>query len=172
MERDLLVIALDISLSMQPYISSAVSGLNTFVNRLKQTDPDILVHVIKFNDEWSEALPVIEAINLPVFPDGQFYCHGTTSLHDFVYSYMLGSAKQQDPQSQRRTHFYMISDGDDNTSRTYNAKQVSDICKYATESCGWHFTHCGVDSVELIEHANHVRYDIDNIEDLMSGLGI
>jgi hypothetical protein len=172
MEVDHLIIALDISLSMRAYIGVAVSGLNTFVQKLKRTDPNVWVTVVKFNDSWAPVIDTTISADLPVFTAEHFYCCGTTSLYDFAYNYILNGAKEQDPQTQTRTHFYVISDGDDNTSKVYKAENLATICKYANESCGWYITHCSVDDCEILEHTNHVRYDIDNIEDLLSGLGI
>ena len=161
------LVAIDTSLSMDSHIASAVNGLNDFIAKLKIYHPQTFLSVVWFNKCWSYVVKGDSVQAVGVFTRQDFQCMGTTSLYDCVCSLIIEWVHLDAP-----TSLYIISDGDDNSSILYTDNNATDICKSAICEKGWKITHCSTDKSKLIPHTNQVRYDVDDIGDMLSGLGI
>jgi hypothetical protein len=161
------IVAIDTSLSMRNYIASAVCGLNEFTARLKLSDPDSYISVLWFNDGWNYVVKASPILFTPLFTISEFSCRSTTSLYDFVYWLV-----NEWIAFQHLTSLYIISDGDDTTSKIHSELDTTTLCKNATDIRNWAITHCSTDTSKLIDHTNQIRYNPDDIENMMAGLGI
>jgi hypothetical protein len=160
------LVAIDVSYSMSGFIENAVKGLNEFVVRLRVMHPSCYLSVVWFNDDWGYVIKGMP-VSTQVFTMSNFTCRGTTSLFDCVYDLVNEWGVYDNP-----TFMYVISDGDDNSSKRYKEVDVADICSRAIKTKGWMITHCSTETSKLIPHTKQVRYDVDDIENMMSGLGL
>ena len=169
--KEHVIILMDISYSMQRRAQSMIDGLNKFVESLKARPDheDILFTVMLFSDWRTYLCRGVPVDNVSLFTLRNFPNFGMTHLYDAI-----GDLVQDWIQEKRaRHHLFIVTDGEDNGSKTVSKEQASQACDMVIRKHGWTITHCDVDVSKLDSASvNKVVYDIDDLENILSSLSI
>lgn len=146
---------LDRSGSMEPMRQAAVDGFNAFLSHQKEQPGVGTISLVQFSDRvtttW-EGLPLPEV----ELGWGDYTPAGGTALYDAVGSTVdsLGRklAALPEPQRPGKVLIAILTDGEENASRRYGARDVLERVRHQTEVYGWEFLFLGA-SASWMEQA-------------------
>ena len=161
------IIAIDTSYSMSNYISQVVNGLNKFLIKLKglSVDKPIYLTVISFNTDNKYIFKCVNVNMIDKFYIFQFNSFGTTSLYDVIGQIFLDFGLHVSCLS----HFFIISDGEDNSSTKYNKQNIDEMLNVA-ENNNWKIIHCHTD-VNILDIPT-ITYNIEDISSIFDNLSL
>ena len=141
-----LVFILDRSGSMAGLESDTIGGFNGMIEKQKKEDGECFVSTILF-DHVSEVLhDRLPLSKVPMLTDRDYTVRGCTALRDALghaihhISNIHKYARKEDVPSQ--TLFVMITDGYENASRDYSAREIRNMISEKKE-LGWEFIFIG-----------------------------
>lgn len=149
MNKNLTEIAfiLDRSGSMQPLVEAAIAGFNHFLEAQQRAPGRARLTLVLFDDEYlvpAQSLPVAEVVSL----DPTTYIpRASTALLDAIGRTIdeLGARLTQTPARDRpgQVIIAILTDGEENASRHYTWRTVSDRIRHQTDKYGWQFLFLG-----------------------------
>jgi uncharacterized protein YegL len=165
------ILLVDISSSMFHRAPRLVSGINNFINSLRQRDDsqDLYISLLLFNDKITHVCGAVPVQDIQTFLTHDIVPFGMTHLYDAI-----GLTIQNHLGSTSAVHhnLFIISDGYDTGSNLFTRDQASQLCDNASQN-GWNITHCDVNISNLDSNSiKKVVYDADNIDQLFSSLAI
>ena len=161
------IVAVDTSYSMANFINQVVSGLNKFLIKLKvlSVDKPIYLTVISFNTDVNYVIKSVNVNMVDKFYTFQFNSFGMTSLYDVIGQIFLDFGLYVPCSS----HFFIISDGEDNSSKKYNKTTIDSMLNVAQNN-NWKITHCHTD-VNILDIPT-LTYNIEDISNVFDNLSI
>jgi len=167
-----IIILLDISYSMKKHSNKMIRGINQCIENLKQihTNETIYFTLMLFSHTQTYFCKKIPIHDVQSFTQFDIPLYGMTHLYDAMSSAMKEWVTTNDD----ITNMFVITDGKDNKSRTTDLETVNEMCDVVTRLYGWEITHCGTDTsaLRISDSINDVRYEVDDLENLLQGLGI
>jgi Mg-chelatase subunit ChlD len=179
-----IVFVLDRSGSMQSCQEAAIAGFNRFLVEQQQLEGVVKLTLILFDDEYLmpiSALPAAEVLPL----DEQTYVpRGSTALLDAIGRSVdelggrLASLSEADRPGQ--VVLAILTDGLENSSQTYNWRQIAALIKHQAEKYQWTFLFLGANQDAIataaqmnIAAANAATYvgDADGLRASSGSLG-
>jgi len=163
------IVLIDISYSMKKNSNAIVNGLNSFVDSLRQkrNSNDTYISVILFCDKIHYMCKFSHIKDVDHFSINQLPEFGLTFLYDAVGSILT----EMIPEKRFQHTFFIITDGVDTGSTVMQESDAKSLCDEAIKN-GWRITHCGVDAGNLGASVSDVHMNIDELENLISGLSI
>jgi uncharacterized protein YegL len=152
---------------MKTHIPNVVSGLNNFLYNLKQRPDTIYMSVVSFNDRHDYIVRYENVKNIVSFHESIFKCNGITALYDTICLTMLDVLYNF---KNLKSHLFIITDGEDNASKTYTKDDTDQICNESIKSGLWGIIHCHTD-VSILNIPN-VVYDVNDISNIFNNLVI
>ena len=159
-----LVFILDRSGSMEGMEDDTIGGFRSMLEKQKEEAGEALVSTLLFDDQC-EVLH--DRVNLrevkPITREDYVVC-GCTALLDAVGGAIrhIGNvhryARPEDVPE--HTLFVIITDGMENASRRYTARQVREMIRLRTEKYGWEFLFLGA-NIDAVETAGHLGISPD-----------
>ena len=154
-----LVFILDRSGSMEGMEDDTIGGFRSMLEKQKEEAGEALVSTLLFDDQC-EVLH--DRVNLrevkPITREDYVVC-GCTALLDAIGGAIrhIGNvhryARPEDVPE--HTLFVIITDGMENASRRYTARQVRGMIRLRTEKYGWEFLFLGA-NIDAVETAGHL----------------
>ena len=159
-----IVVVLDRSGSMGSIQDSTVKGFNTFILEQKNSDGEAFVTLVQFDHEYNmnyKSVPIKEVQDLIV---GETYIpRGYTALLDAIGKTI------EELETDRDVVFVIITDGEENQSRTYKADAIKKIIETHENEKGWKFVFMGANQNAIttantygISGNNALTYAADN----------
>lgn len=161
-----ITVIIDASGSMSGITSATLEGYNSFIEKQKEEDGDVLVSLILFDSEWEAsggsklrlvrpytALPLDE---VPELTTEVYHANGGTPLRDAMGNGIsftddvLKRVKTKNPD----TLVLVITDGGENTSQDYGAGLVKEMVTKREEDDGWTFIYMGANQDSWEETQN------------------
>ena len=156
MKRDWteLVFILDRSGSMQGLESDTIGGFNAMLEKQKKQPGEAFVSTVLFDDETQVLHDRLRLNKVKPITEKDYYVRGCTALLDAVGGaiHHIGNihkyARPEDVPA--HTLFVITTDGMENASRRYSARQVKEMIRRQKEKYGWEFLFLGanIDAVE------------------------
>ena len=149
-----LVFILDRSGSMAGLESDTVGGFNAMIQKQKKQEGECLVSTVLFDHQSRVIHDRILLADVPPMTEEDYAVGGCTALLDAVGSAIkhIGNihkyARKQDVPA--HTLFVIMTDGQENASRCYDAAQIRGMIGRQKEKYGWEFMFIGanIDAVE------------------------
>lgn len=143
-----ITVILDKSGSMESIKSDTVGGYNSFIEEQKKLPGECLVSLVQFNHgvEITYSSKPIQELTVGLEHD-QYSPSGYTALLDAIGKAILekgselSNLKEEDRPG--RVMFVIITDGDENSSRTFTNDKIKEMIKHQTEVYSWDFTFLG-----------------------------
>ncbi|MGN1193852.1 MAG: hypothetical protein ACI4SB_00035 [Acutalibacteraceae bacterium] len=169
-----LVFILDRSGSMSGLETDTIGGFNSMIEKQKKQDGKCFVSTVLFDHETEvlhDRLPLEE---IGKMSEKEYYTRGSTALVDAlggaihhianVHKY---ARKEDVPEN---TMFVITTDGMENASRKYSAKQVKKMIEKQKSEYGWEFLFIGANIDAVSTAANYgisedraVNYNADSV---------
>lgn len=165
------IILLDTSYSMNDKIEKIIFSLNNYVMS-KKNHNDIYFSIAYFNNEMRFLKKIENVNNLnPILISDLKYFGGMTSLHDsvceIIYEFL--------PITNESVHhnFFIITDGDDTSSKKYNENEMENLCNQCIKSGNWTIIHFHTHDIEsLFNVSSEIEINNDNLENIFANLKI
>ena len=138
-----IIIVLDASGSMSSIQDDIKGSFNEFLKQQREAEGQTIFDLFQFSDEVHR---LVRGANLADFHDdlmSRYSCSGCTALNDAVCTAIdtVGQEFANMPETERPEHVLcvIITDGLENASREYTAKDVKDRIKCQKEVYSWNF---------------------------------
>ena len=161
MKRNLteLVFILDRSGSMQGLEGDTIGGFNAMMEKQKREPGEALVSTILFDDRTQVLHDRVKVGEVGPITEKEYYVRGCTALLDAIGGaiHHIGNIhKYARPEDvPEHTLFVITTDGMENASRRYSARQVKEMIRRQKEKYGWEFLFLGA-NVDAVETAGHL----------------
>ena len=149
-----LVFILDRSGSMQGLEGDTIGGFNAMLEKQKKEPGEAYVSTVLFDDQTEVLHDRVALEKVQPITDKEYYVRGCTALLDAVGGaiHHIGNIyKYARPEDvPEHTLFVITTDGMENASRRYTARQVRAMIRRQRERYGWEFLFLGanMDAVE------------------------
>ena len=149
-----MVFILDKSGSMAGLEKDTIGGFNGMIRRQKETSGEALVSTVLFSSESKVIHDRVDIQQVQPMTERQYCVGGCTALIDAIGGaiHHIGNvhkyAREEDVPE--HTVFVITTDGMENASHRYSAKEVKDMVQRQKEKYGWEFLFLGanIDAVE------------------------
>lgn len=159
------IILIDTSYSMKSKLHKLITGLNNFVETIRN-NPDTFLSVVSFSKNMYYICRGLEVSKVGIFDMSHFKEFNLTSLYDSICTILI------DWEAVPGKHnLFIITDGDDNSSRKYNKEQTDVLCSGAMFSGNWEIIHCHTEISNLMVNKK-VVYQVDDISNILDNLVI
>ena len=129
-----IVVVLDRSGSMGSIAPATVEGFNKFLLEQQNSEGEAFITLIQFDDRYElnyKSIPVKEAA--PLILGESFRPRGGTALFDAIGKTI------EELQTDRDVVFVIITDGEENQSKTYKQEAINKMIETQTKEDGWKF---------------------------------
>lgn len=159
-----LVMILDRSGSMGGLESDTIGGYNSMIRKQKETEGEVLVTTVLFDDRREVLYDRVPLDKLPQMTDKEYYVRGCTALLDAVGSaiHHIGNVHKYAREEDRpeKTIFVITTDGMENASREYSCDRVRKMVERRKEKYGWEFIFLGA-NIDAVETAGRFGISAD-----------
>lgn len=159
-----IVMVLDRSGSMRGIDKATVEGFNKFLDEQKNSEGEAFVTLVQFDDRYEmnyQSVPVKNVDNLVL--NETFIPRGSTALLDAIGKTI------EDLKTDRDVIFVIITDGEENASKTYKREAIMKMIETQTNE-GWKFLFLAAnqDAIQAggsigIKGSNSINYSSNNI---------
>ena len=166
MKKDLteLVFILDRSGSMQGLESDTIGGFNSLLEKQKRQPGEALVSTVLFDSQSEVLHDRVQLGSVRPITDRDYFVRGCTALLDAVGGAIrhIGNIhKYARPEDvPEHTLFVVITDGMENASHRYTARQVREMILRQKERYGWEFLFLGA-NIDAVETAGDLGIGAD-----------
>lgn len=168
------VCIIDRSGSMQSIASDTIGGFNSFLQDCKNAPEDRRMTVVLFDHDYNIIHNYIPAKDLPDLNNTTYVPRGNTALYDAIGRTIneVGARLANTPECDRpeTVIFAILTDGEENASREFNAAKIKEMIEHQAEKYSWSFVYLGAnqDSVLAagrigIKSGNVANYSCDSI---------
>jgi len=138
-----IIAIIDRSGSMGNMTNDVIGGMNQFIKDQKNLEGEAKFSLILFDHVINHVYERIPIADVPLFDNTTYYVGGSTAMYDAIAYAMntIGSDLHKTDESERpsKVLFCIMTDGEDNASKEYNAKNIKDMIQHQTEKYSWEF---------------------------------
>lgn len=142
-----MVFVLDRSGSMRNLTADTIGGFNELIEKQKKLDGDAYVTTVLFDHEYEVLHDHVALKDVAPLTDREYFARGSTALLDAVGRTInaVGARLVATPEEERPAHvvFVITTDGMENASREYTAKQVREMVEHQQQKYSWQFVFLG-----------------------------
>lgn len=149
-----LVFILDKSGSMGGLESDTIGGFNSMLDKQKVVGGECYITTVLFDNNYELLHDRIDIRAVSKITEKEYCVGGSTALIDAIGRtiHKIGSAQKHTAEDYRaeKVIFIIMTDGEENSSRKYNAEQVKRMIEHQKKKYGWEFVFLGanIDAVE------------------------
>ncbi len=159
-----LVLILDRSGSMQGLEGDTIGGFNAMIEKQKKEPGEAFVSTVLFDDRPEVLHDRVKVREVRPITDKEYNVRGCTALLDAIGGaiHHIGNIhKYAWPEDvPEHTLFVITTDGMENASRRYSARQVKEMIQRQKEKYNWEFLFLGA-NIDAVETAGHLGIDPD-----------
>jgi hypothetical protein len=134
---------LDRSGSMQPMQEPAVAAFNDFLKAQLAVPGEARLTLVQFDDQYEVPVAALRMQAVPQLTAATYVPRGSTALLDAIGRTMkdLDTRLQKLPAAQQpaKVILAIFTDGEENASREYTARHISDLIALYRDTKGWEF---------------------------------
>ena len=173
------VFILDKSGSMSGLESDTIGGYNSFIEKQKSSDGEVLISTVLFDDFPVVVHDRVDIKSIKPMTREDYFVGGCTALLDAVGRaiHHIGNvhkyAREEDVPE--KTIFVITTDGEENSSSEYSYGKIKEMISLEQEKYGWEFIFLGanIDAVGEaarigIKNDHAVRYHCDGVGTAMN----
>ncbi len=153
-----MVFVLDRSGSMSGLAADTIGGFNELIEKQKKIEGDAYVTTVLFDHEYEVLHDHVALGEVAPLTDKEYFARGSTALLDAVGRTInaVGARLAATPEEERPAHvvFVITTDGMENASREYTAKQVREMVEHQQQKYSWQFVFLGANMDAVSEARN------------------
>ena len=134
---------LDRSGSMQPMQEPAVAAFNDFIKSQLDVPGDARLTLIQFDDAYEVPIAACPVQDIPQLTAATYTPRGMTALLDAIGRTIKDIDRRlstlPDPEKPGKVILAIFTDGQENASREYTLKHISDLIRLYRDEKGWEF---------------------------------
>ena len=134
---------LDRSGSMQPMQEPAVAAFNDFLKAQLEVPGEARLTLVQFDDQYEVPVAALRLPDVPQLTAATYTPRGSTALLDAIGRTIrdLDTRLQKLPAKHQpaKVILAIFTDGEENASREYTAKHISDLIALYRDTKGWEF---------------------------------
>ncbi len=138
-----IICVLDKSGSMDKIKTDAIGGFNTFLKSQKELKESASLTLALFSNRYNLELDNVSLDEVPELTEKTFSPSGTTALYDSIgrTMNMVGKRLANTDESERpnKILFIILTDGDENASRTFSKEKISEMISHQRDVYNWEF---------------------------------
>ena len=142
-----IVFVLDRSGSMRSLTADTIGGFNELIEKQKKLEGDAYVTTVLFDHEYELLHDHVALGEVAPLTDREYFARGSTALLDAVGRTIntVGARLATMPEEERPAHvvFVITTDGMENASCEYTAKQVREMVEHQQQKYSWQFVFLG-----------------------------
>lgn len=142
-----MVFVLDRSGSMRSLTADTIGGFNELIEKQKKLEGDAYVTTVLFDHEYEVLHDHVALGEVAPLTDREYFARGSTALLDAVGRTIntVGARLAATPEEERPAHvvFVITTDGMENASCEYTAKQVREMVEHQQQKYSWQFVFLG-----------------------------
>lgn len=156
MKKDYTEIALvlDRSGSMDMVKNDTVGSFNTFIEDQKKVPGKVAFTLVQFDDVYEIVHDGKDLQDIPALTSLTYTPRGSTALYDAIGTTLnkLGAriANMQENDRPEKVVFVILTDGEENSSKEFNASNVSEMITHQREKYKWEFIFLGANQDAII----------------------
>ncbi len=154
-----LVFIVDKSGSMAGLQEDTIGGYNSMLKKQKELDGECLITTVFFNHNIQLVCDRINIKAVNEITEKEYLVGGATSFLDAmgfsiskIINVFRNSAKEF---HSSKVLFVIITDGEENSSKTYSSKEIKKMIERQKEKYGWEFIFLGA-NMDAVEMAGNV----------------
>jgi len=144
-----IVMVLDRSGSMSGCQDATIKGFNEFLKDQKKQPGEARLTLVQFDHKYENVYDGLALNDVPLLTSQTFQPRGFTALLDAIGKTINSTGRRLEamPEARRpgRVLFVILTDGHENHSREFNAKQVFAMIRHQEDKYGWKFVFIGAD---------------------------
>ena len=150
-----MVFVLDRSGSMISLTADTIGGFNELIEKQKKIEGDAYVTTVLFDHEYELLHDHVALGEVAPLTDREYFARGGTALLDAVGRTIntVGARLAATPEEERPAHvvFVITTDGMENASCEYTAKQVREMVEHQQRKYSWQFVFLGANMDAVAE---------------------
>ena len=172
-----IVFILDRSGSMSGYELDTIGGFNAMIEKQKKETGKAIVSTVLFDTTNDVLHDRVDIEKIPKMTERDYTVHGCTALLDAIGGSIqhIGTIhKYARPEDvPEHTIFIITTDGMENASRKFNAREIKQMIERQTNKYGWEFIFlaANIDAVETAENIGIRRERAANYRQTKAGVG-
>lgn len=149
MKKDLceLVVVIDESASMTTIKQQTINGFNEFLETHQNLPGEALLTLVTFNTKYNVVYNGVNVKDVPRLNDKVYSPTGMTALFDAVGRALDEVGKRYDEKKKKdrpaKVIFLIMTDGEENSSKEYKLKQISEKTQKRQNEDKWEFVFMG-----------------------------
>lgn len=169
--RTEMVLILDRSGSMSSMAKSTIKGFNDMIGKQRKLTGEANVSTVLFDDDYEVLHNCVDIRKVPVLTDREYYVRGCTALLDAIgraITHMVNVQRHASPSRQaKHVLFVIITDGYENASHLYSARQVREMVEKEQRDYGWEFVFLGA-NIDAIAAAGDIGIKAERAVDYVA----
>lgn len=154
-----IIVVLDRSGSMDVIKKATIEGFNGFLAGQKAVEGKALLTLVQFDHEYELVHSGKDIREVAPMRDNTYMPRGTTALLDAIGRTIEETRDRihclNDEGSERKVVFVVITDGEENSSKEYNRRQIFDMIRRGEEKYKWQFVFLGANQ-DAIQEASRL----------------
>ena len=163
-----LVFILDKSGSMSGLESDTIGGFNSMLEKQKAVDGECRITTVLFDNRYTLLHDRIDIRAVCPMTEREYFVGGSTALLDAIGTTihkLIGVQKNTAEDFRaKKVMFAIITDGEENSSRTYSADQVREMIEHEKAKYGWEFLFLGA-NIDAVQTASRFGISADRAVD-------
>ena len=163
-----LVFILDRSGSMAGLEKDTIGGYNAMLEQQRKVDGECVITTVLFDNHDTLLHDRIDIRAVKPITGRDYFVGGSTALLDAIGKtiYKIATAQKNTAEDYRaeKVMFVIITDGEENASREYSARQVKELIQRQKERFHWEFIFLGA-NIDAVETAGRFGIDADRAVD-------
>ncbi len=167
---------LDRSGSMQPMQEPAVAAFNDFLKVQLEVPGEARLTLVQFDDRYEVPIAALRLQDVPQLTAATYIPRGSTALLDAIGRTIkdLDIRLQKLPPTHQpaKVILAIFTDGEENASREYTAKHISDLIHLYRDTKGWEFLFLAAnqDAIATAAQMNMAQGTSGNVQFSASGI--
>jgi uncharacterized protein YegL len=158
-----IIFIIDKSGSMQNLVDDTIGGFNGFVENQKSLDGEAYLTTVLFSTDRVKLHDHIDIREVPAMDRKQYVASGMTAMLDAIGETIKEVQGRIDdtPVEERPENILCVitTDGQENSSHTYNKSTIQRMIEHQTKGHGWQFIFLGA-NMDAVEEASRIGIDM------------
>lgn len=154
-----IIVVLDRSGSMDEIKQATIEGFNGFLAEQKAIEGIALLTLVQFDHDYEVVHSGKNLREVAPMSDSTYMPRGTTALLDAIGRTIEETRDRihllKDEGIDRKVVFVIITDGEENSSKEYNRRQIFDMIRRGEDQYNWQFVFLGANQ-DAIQEASRL----------------